>query len=169
MLDVQIKILDDRIRDIFQFPQYQTEMSAGVDLIACVNEKTVIHPGETVLIPTGISVYVGNPNFASVILPRSSMGHKHGLVLGNGTGLIDPDYQGPLMVSAFNRNQAQYKLNESDASELHVIGRDITINPGDRIAQLVFLPIARAQFNLVAEFTDVTARGEGGFGSTGHA
>lgn len=169
MLPVQVKILDERIRDEFQFPAYQSDMAAGIDLVACIDEPMVIYPGETHLIPTGISVFVGDANYASVILPRSGMGHKHGLVLGNGTGLIDADYQGPLMVSAFNRNQTTYRLNERDASELHMIGRDITINPGDRIAQLVFLPIARAEFELVDNFHEATDRGEGGFGSTGVA
>ena len=166
MLPVQIKVLDDRISNDFGFPLYQTDMSAGLDRGACVDEPRTIMPGETKLIPTGISVFVGDPNFASVILPRSGMGHKHGLVLGNGTGLIDADYQGPLMVSAFNRNHVEYRLNERDGSELHLSGKEITIRPGDRIAQLVFLPIARAEFSVVQEFEDVTARGAGGFGST---
>lgn len=167
MLPVQIKILDDRIRSEFDFPNYQTDMSAGLDLVACIDEIQVILPGETKLIPTGISVYIGDPNFASIILPRSGMGHRHGLVLGNGTGLIDADYQGPLMISAFNRNHMEYRLSERDAANLHMTGKEIIIHPGDRIAQLMFVPIARAQFNLVAEFTDVTVRGEGGFGHTG--
>ena len=174
-LNVQVKILDDRIRSEFGFPAYATDMSAGLDLVACIDEPLVIKPGETHLIPTGISVFTGNEHFASIILPRSGLGHKHGLVLGNGTGLIDADYQGPLMVSAFNRN-SRGKVDY----DLHVEGLpykekklvvnedcDITIQPGDRIAQLVFLPIARAELEVVDEFHAVTDRGEGGFGSTG--
>lgn len=156
-IPVQLKILDDRIIEKFGLPDYATDMSAGLDLVACIDEPVIIEPGKTILIPTGISVYVGDQNFASIILPRSGLGHKKGLVLGNGTGLIDADYQGPLMVSAWNRNSA-YR-NDTP----------ITVNPGDRIAQLVFLPIVRASFEIVDDFLKVTSRGEGGFGSTGVA
>src|SRR4029077_663278 len=116
---------------------------------ACLDESLVISPGETKLIPTGLAIYIGDPHLAAVILPRSGLGHKHGLVLGNLVGLIDADYQGPLMISCWNRGQVAY-----------------TIVPGDRMAQLVFLPIVRAEFNIVSEFT-VTERGIGGFGSSG--
>lgn len=146
---VQVKILDPRIGTEFPLPKYETQDSAGLDLRACINEKLVIQPSETHLIPTGISIYIGDPNLAAVILPRSGLGHKHGIVLGNLVGLIDADYQGPLMISCWNRGQNSY-----------------TIEPGDRIAQLVFLPIARANFELVTEF-ETTSRGTGGFGHSG--
>jgi dUTP pyrophosphatase len=146
---VQVKILDERIGAEFPLPRYETADAAGLDLRACVNEALIIEPGATHLIPTGLSIYIGDPHLAAVILPRSGLGHKHGLVLGNLVGLIDADYQGPLMVSCWNRGHAAY-----------------TVQPGDRIAQLVFLPIARAQFEVVAEFT-ATERGTGGFGHSG--
>lgn len=146
---IQLKILDARIGTEFPLPRYETTDAAGLDLRACVTEALVIQPGETQLIPTGISIYIANPHIAAVILPRSGLGHKHGIVLGNLVGLIDADYQGPLMVSCWNRGSAAY-----------------TVQPGDRIAQLVFLPIVRAEFNLVNEFA-VTERGAGGFGSSG--
>jgi len=145
----QVKILDARIGNEFPLPRYETADAAGLDLRACINESLTIAPQETVLIPTGISIYIGDSNVAAVILPRSGLGHKHGLVLGNLVGLIDADYQGPLMVSCWNRSQVAF-----------------TIEPGDRIAQLVFLPIVRAQFNVVNEFA-ATERGTGGFGSSG--
>lgn len=146
---IQLKILDSRIGAEFPLPRYETADAAGLDLRACINEPMTIQPGETQLIPTGISIYIANPHIAAVILPRSGLGHKHGIVLGNLVGLIDADYQGPLMVSCWNRGQAAY-----------------TVQPGDRMAQLVFLPIVRAEFNLVNEFA-VTERGTGGFGSSG--
>jgi dUTP pyrophosphatase len=146
---VQVKILDPRIGTEYPLPRYETSDSAGMDLRACLDEKCVLQPGATVLIPTGISIYIGDPNLAAVILPRSGLGHKSGIVLGNLVGLIDADYQGPLMISCWNRGQNMY-----------------TIEPGDRIAQLVFLPIARVNFALVNEFNE-TARGAGGFGSSG--
>jgi dUTP pyrophosphatase len=146
---VQLKILDARIGNEFPLPRYETADAAGLDLRACVNEPLTIAPQETVLIPTGISIYMGDANMAAVILPRSGLGHKHGLVLGNLVGLIDADYQGPLMVSCWNRSQTAF-----------------TVQPGDRIAQLVFLPIVRAQFEMVNEFV-ATDRGTGGFGSSG--
>ena len=146
---IQLKILDARIGQEFPLPRYETTEAAGLDLRACVTEALTIQPGETHLIPTGISIYIANPHIAAVILPRSGLGHKHGLVLGNLVGLIDADYQGPLMVSCWNRGNAAY-----------------TVQPGDRIAQLVFLPIVRAEFNVVNEFS-ATERGTGGFGSSG--
>jgi dUTP pyrophosphatase len=148
-LPIQVKILDPRIGTEFPLPRYETPDAAGLDLRACLNEKLILQPGETHLIPTGISIYIGDPTLAAVILPRSGLGHKHGIVLGNLVGLIDADYQGPLMISCWNRGQNMY-----------------TIEPGDRIAQLVFLPIARVNFEIVSEF-DETSRGAGGFGSSG--
>ena len=146
---IQVKILDPRIGQAFPLPRYETQDAAGLDLRACVAESLTIAPGQTHLIPTGISIYIADPHIAAIILPRSGLGHKHGLVLGNLVGLIDADYQGPLMVSCWNRSQVAY-----------------TVEPGDRIAQLVFLPIVRAQFDLVDDFSS-TGRGEGGFGHSG--
>ncbi|MHB1221919.1 MAG: dUTP diphosphatase [Gammaproteobacteria bacterium] len=146
---IQLKILDARIGKEFPLPRYETDDAAGLDLRACLDAALTIEPGQTKLIPTGISIYIGDPQMAAVILPRSGLGHKHGLVLGNLVGLIDADYQGPLMVSCWNRSDAVY-----------------TIEPGDRIAQLVFLPIVRAQFEMVEEFAS-TERGAGGFGHSG--
>jgi dUTP diphosphatase len=148
-LPIQVKILDDRIGTEFPLPRYETLDSAGMDLRACLNEKLVLQPGDAHLIPTGIAIYIGDPTLAATIFPRSGLGHKHGIVLGNLVGLIDADYQGPLMISCWNRGQNAY-----------------TIEPGDRIAQLVFLPIARVHFEVVSEF-DETSRGTGGFGSSG--
>lgn len=148
-LPVQVKILDERIGKEFPLPSYATKDSAGMDLRACLDQSLTIHPGETHLIPTGIAIYIGDPQLAAVILPRSGLGHKHGLVLGNLVGLIDADYQGPLMISCWNRGNDAY-----------------TIAPGDRIAQLVFLPIARVNFEVVDSFHETT-RGTGGFGSSG--
>lgn len=147
--NIQLKILDSRIGKEFPLPRYETSDAAGLDLRACLNDQMILQPGETQLIPTGISIYIGNPHLAAVILPRSGLGHKHGVVLGNLVGLIDADYQGPLMVSCWNRSQTAY-----------------TITPGDRIAQLVFLPIVRTQFEIVNEFAE-TERGSGGFGHSG--
>jgi dUTP pyrophosphatase len=146
---IQLKILDPRIGTTFPLPSYATADSAGLDLRACVDASLVLEAGATILIPTGLSIYIGDPNLAAVILPRSGLGHKNGIVLGNLVGLIDADYQGPLMISCWNRSQVAY-----------------TIEPGDRIAQLVFLPIARIQFELVDEFSE-TSRGTGGFGHSG--
>jgi len=146
---IQVKILDPRIGKLFPLPGYATPDSAGLDLRACLDAPLVISKGETVLIPTGLAIYIGNPHLAAVILPRSGLGHKHGIVLGNLVGLIDADYQGPLQVSCWNRGQTDY-----------------TIEPGDRIAQLVFLPIVRATFDVVEEF-EATDRGTGGFGHSG--
>ena len=148
-IPVQVKILDRRIGTEFPLPRYETKESAGLDLRACIDAPLTIGAGETHLIPTGISIYIGDSNLAAVILPRSGLGHKHGLVLGNLVGLIDADYQGPLMISCWNRSQTAYN-----------------VAPGDRIAQLVFLPIARVNFNVVDEFEE-TSRGAGGFGHSG--
>lgn len=146
---IQMKILDARIGTTYPLPRYETNDAAGMDLRACVDEPLTIAPGETKLIPTGIAIYIANPEMAAVILPRSGLGHKHGLVLGNLVGLIDADYQGPLMVSCWNRSNASY-----------------IIQPGDRIAQLVFLPIVRAALVEVENFT-LTERGTSGFGHSG--
>ena len=146
---IEIKILDARLGTLFPLPRYETEASAGLDLRACLEEALTITPHSTHLIPTGLAMHIGDPYLAAVILPRSGLGHKHGLVLGNLVGLIDADYQGPLMVSCWNRGHADY-----------------TITPGDRIAQLVFMPITRAQFKVVDAF-HATERGTGGFGHSG--
>jgi len=146
---VQIKILDPRVGREFPLPQYATEGSAGLDLRACLDAPFELKPGEAVLLKTGIAIYIEDPNVAAVILPRSGLGHKHGIVLGNLVGLIDSDYQGPLMVSCWNRAEQPY-----------------TIEPGERIAQLVVVPVLRAAFEVVDEF-ETSERGEGGFGHTG--
>ena len=146
---IQLKILDPRIGSEFEIPDYATVGSAGMDLRACVDQETIIQPGQTVLIPTGMSIYVQDPTLAAILLPRSGLGHKHGIVLGNLTGLIDSDYQGPLMVSLWNRSDKEF-----------------TVQPGDRIAQMVIVPIVQAEFEIVEEF-DTSARAEGGFGHTG--
>lgn len=148
---IQIKILDPRIGDTIALPEYATAGSAGLDLRVCIDEPIQIGASETVLLPTGLAIYIADPNLAAVILPRSGLGHKHGIVLGNLVGLIDSDYQGELKVSCWNRNQEHF-----------------TINPGDRIAQLVFLPVVQAHFTVVDQFTQ-TDRGEGGFGSSGRS
>jgi len=146
-MHVDLKILDERVRD--QLPSYATPGSAGLDLRACLDAAIVLNPGETQLIPTGLAMHLADPGYAALILPRSGLGHKHGVVLGNLVGLIDSDYQGQLMVSVWNR------------------GRDaFTIQPFERIAQMVIVPVVPAQFNVVSEFSD-SQRGAGGFGSTG--
>ncbi|EGY35400.1 dUTP diphosphatase [Aggregatibacter actinomycetemcomitans] len=149
MKKIDVKILDQRIGTQFPLPAYATEGSAGLDLRALINESIAIQPGEAKLIPTGLSIYIADPNLAAVILPRSGLGHKHGIVLGNLVGLIDSDYQGPLMVSVWNRGAEPFK-----------------IEVGDRIAQLVFVPVVQAEFNIVSEF-NATERGAGGFGHSG--
>ncbi|OOF54049.1 dUTP diphosphatase [Rodentibacter genomosp. 2] len=149
MKKIDVKILDQRIGKEFPLPAYATEGSAGLDLRALIDESFEIQPNETKLIPTGLSIYIADPNLAAMILPRSGLGHKHGIVLGNLVGLIDSDYQGPLMVSMWNRSAEPFK-----------------IEVGDRIAQLVFVPVVQAEFNLVQYFQQ-TERGEGGFGHSG--
>ena len=146
---IQLKILDARLGDTMPLPSYATEGSAGLDLRACLDAPLALVPGDATLINTGLAMHIGDPNIAATILPRSGLGHKHGIVLGNLVGLIDSDYQGPLMVSCWNRGQSTY-----------------TIEPGERIAQLVIVPVLRASFDVVDEFT-VSQRGEGGFGSSG--
>lgn len=147
--DVQMRVLDARLGRDFPLPDYATAGSAGMDLRAMIDAQLTLAPGETSLIPTGIAIHIGDPALCAVILPRSGLGHKHGFVLGNLVGLIDADYQGPLMVSGWNRSSTAF-----------------TIAPGDRIAQLVFMPVARVGLRVVNEFTD-SARGSGGFGHTG--
>ena len=146
-MKIDVRILDERMRDAL--PQYATPGSAGLDLRACIQEPMVIEPGQTELIPTGLSIYIQDPGYAAMILPRSGLGHKNGIVLGNLVGLIDADYQGPLMVSCWNRGQASF-----------------TLNPMERLAQLVIVPVKQVSFNVVSEFTE-SERGAGGFGSTG--
>lgn len=149
MQDIQVKILDSRVGDQFPLPGYATEGSAGMDLRACIDQPLTIEPGASELIPTGIAIYIADNNLAATILPRSGLGHKHGIVLGNLVGLIDSDYQGPLMVSVWNRGDAAF-----------------TIEPGDRIAQMVFVPVVQAEFAIVDQFVE-TQRGIAGFGSSG--
>ncbi|MFZ6820075.1 dUTP diphosphatase [Undibacterium sp. Ji22W] len=147
MKNIDLKILDPRMKD--QLPAYGTPGSAGLDLRACIDEAITIQPGETVLIPTGLAIHIGDPGYAAMILPRSGMGHKNGIVLGNLVGLIDSDYQGQLMISTWNRGQNAF-----------------TLNPMERLAQLIIVPVLQVGFNIVDEFGD-SERGEGGFGSTG--
>ena len=149
MTTVDIRILDARVGDAL--PAYATPGSAGLDLRACVDTPVVLEPGQAQLIPTGLAMHLGDPGLAAMILPRSGLGHKHGIVLGNLVGLIDSDYQGQLMVSAWNRSSTAF-----------------TLEPMERLAQLVIVPVVQAQFNVVTEFA-ATERGEGGYGSTGKA
>jgi len=148
---VQLRILDPRIGSEFPLPAPATPGSAGMDLRACLNAPLVLAPGRTELLPTGVSIFLDDPGLAAVLLPRSGLGHKHGIVLGNLVGLIDSDYQGPLMVSCWNRGDAPF-----------------TIQPGDRIAQLVILPVVQVAFEIVADFP-TSERGAGGFGSSGRS
>ena len=145
----EVRLLDDRIGKEIPLPAYATPGSAGMDLRACLQAPVCLQPGETVLIPTGISIHIHDPNLAATILPRSGLGHKHGIVLGNLVGLIDSDYQGPLMVSLWNRSP-----------------RPFEVNIGDRIAQLVMVPVVQTEFEIVEEFT-ASDRGTGGFGHSG--
>jgi len=147
--EIELKILDARLGTEFPLPDYATASSAGMDLRALCEQPITLQPGEAQLIPTGMAIHIGDPNLCAILLPRSGLGHKNGIVLGNLVGLIYADYQGPLMVSTWNRSQSVF-----------------TIQPGDRIAQLVLLPIARARFRQVNEF-EQSARGGGGFGHTG--
>ncbi len=149
MNDVDIKILDERVGKEYPLPEYATHGSAGMDLRAILDEDTELLPGETLLIPTGLAIHIADNNMAAVILPRSGLGHKHGIVLGNLVGLIDSDYQGQLFVSCWNRGNTSF-----------------IIKPGERVAQLVFVPVIQANFNIVKSF-DQSQRGEGGFGHTG--
>jgi dUTP pyrophosphatase len=149
MKKLQVKILDERMRN--NLPQYATSGSAGLDLRACLDEAIIIEPGQTVLVPTGLSIFLDDPGYAALILPRSGLGHKHGIVLGNLVGLIDSDYQGQLMVSTWNRGQTAFKLE-----------------PMERLAQLVIVPVAQVEWAEVTEFS-TSDRGAGGFGSTGRA
>lgn len=147
--NVQLKILDNRIGSVWSLPQYATAGSAGLDLYACLDQPLTIAKNTTVLIPSGIAIYIEEPNLAAMILPRSGLGHKHGIVLGNLVGLIDSDYQGQIQISCWNRSQ-----------------QDFIVTPGDRIAQLIIVPIIHADFTVVDTFAAST-RGEGGFGHTG--
>lgn len=147
---VQLKVLDDRLGREFPLPDYATPGSAGIDLRACVDEPVTLNPGDTRLIPTGIAVHIEDPGLAATILPRSGLGHKHGVVLGNLVGLIDSDYQGQVFISCWNRGAEPF-----------------TVEAGARLAQMVFLPVVQADFELVEEFTE-SQRGSGGFGHTGH-
>lgn len=149
MNEVDVKILDPRMGNEFPMPEYATDGSAGMDLRAILDEDKELLPGETLLIPTGIAIHIANNNMAAVILPRSGLGHKHGIVLGNLVGLIDSDYQGQLFVSCWNRGNTTF-----------------IIKPGERIAQLVFVPVVQANFNIVESF-EQSDRGDGGFGHTG--
>ena len=149
MTKIKLKILDSRIGNRFPLPRYATEGSAGIDLVACIDEHIKIEPGGTYLIPTGMAMHIADPNIAAVLLPRSGLGHKHGIVLGNLVGLIDSDYQGQVLVSCWNRGNEAF-----------------TIEPGDRIAQMVFIPIVLADFEVVEDFTE-SRRGSGGFGHSG--
>jgi dUTP pyrophosphatase len=147
---IDLKILDARLKEDGCAPQYATVGAAGIDLRACIEAALTIHPGETVLVPTGIAIHLSDPGLAAMILPRSGLGHKHGIVLGNLVGLIDSDYQGQIFVSTWNRGQEVF-----------------TLNPLDRLAQLVVVPVVQVAFNVVEEFP-ASDRGAGGFGSTGH-
>ena len=149
MQKIELKILDPRVGKDYPLPSYATGGSAGLDLRAMLDQPLTLHPGQTTLLKTGMAIHINNPSLAAIILPRSGLGHKHGIVLGNLVGLIDSDYQGELMVSCWNRGQDSF-----------------VINPGERIAQLVLVPVAHAAFEIVADFK-ATDRGAGGFGSTG--
>lgn len=149
MARIEYKILDPRIGEVFPLPTYATSGSAGMDLRACLDQALTLNPGDTQLIPTGLAIHIGDPSLAAVILPRSGLGHKHGVVLGNLVGLIDSDYQGQLMISCWNRGQQSF-----------------VIEPGERIAQMVFVPVLQVELAAVADF-DQSARGAGGFGHSG--
>ena len=149
MKSIELKVLDPRIGDSIELPAYATAASAGMDLRACLDAPLDLAAGASTLVPTGLAIHIGDPGLCALILPRSGLGHRHGIVLGNLTGLIDADYQGPLMVSLWNRSAQTYQ-----------------VQPGERIAQLVFMPVARAGFRLVDDFA-ASDRGEGGFGHTG--
>lgn len=151
MRSIDLKILDPRVGDSIPLPHYATDGSAGLDMRAVIDEALTVAPGETVLVPTGLAIHVADPSLAAVLLPRSGLGHKHGLVLGNLTGLIDSDYQGQVFISCWNRGSKPY-----------------AIEPGARIAQMVFVPVEQVRFNIVDDFED-SDRGAGGFGHSGTA
>ena len=151
MRSIELKILDPRLGDSIELPHYATGGSAGLDMRACIDEPLTVAPGETVLVPTGLAIHIDDPGLAAVLLPRSGLGHKHGLVLGNLTGLIDSDYQGQVFISCWNRGSKSYE-----------------IQPGERIAQMVFVPVQQVKFEIVEEFED-SDRGAGGFGHSGTA
>ncbi|HET7651359.1 MAG TPA: dUTP diphosphatase [Gammaproteobacteria bacterium] len=151
MHSIQVKILDSRIGNEFPLPQYATEGSAGLDLRACLQQALTLAPGESTLIPSGIAIHIADPGYAAVLLPRSGLGHKHGIVLGNLVGLIDSDYQGEVLISCWNRGREAF-----------------TIQPGERVAQMVILPVVQARFEVVEEF-EQSRRGAGGFGHSGRA
>lgn len=151
MRSIELKILDPRIGDSIPLPHYATDGSAGMDMRACIDEALTVTPGETVLVPTGLAIHVADPGLAAVLLPRSGLGHKHGLVLGNLTGLIDSDYQGQVFISCWNRGSKSYE-----------------VQPGERIAQMVFVPVLQVELKVVEEF-DASERGAGGFGHSGKA
>ena len=151
MRSIELKILDPRIGDSIPLPQYTTDGSAGLDMRACIDEPINVAPCETVLVPTGLAIHVADPSLAAVLLPRSGLGHKHGLVLGNLVGLIDSDYQGQVFISCWNRSSKSYE-----------------VQPSERIAQMVFVPVEQVEFRVVEEFA-ATDRGAGGFGHSGTA
>ena len=151
MRPIELKILDPRVGDSIPLPHYATDGSAGLDMRACIDEPLTVSPGETVLVPTGLAIHICDAGLAAVLLPRSGLGHKHGLVLGNLTGLIDSDYQGQVFISCWNRGSKSYE-----------------IQPGERIAQMVFVPVQQVTFEIVEEFED-SHRGAGGFGHSGTA
>ncbi len=151
MRSIELKILDPRVGDSIPLPHYATDGSAGLDMRACIDTAITVTPGETVLVPTGVAIHVADPALAAVLLPRSGLGHKHGLVLGNLTGLIDSDYQGQVFISCWNRSAKSYD-----------------VQPGERIAQMLFVPVEQVEFRVVEEF-DESDRGGGGFGHSGTA
>ncbi len=151
MRSIELKILDPRVGDSIPLPHYATDGSAGLDMRACIDEPQTVNPGDTVLVPTGMAIHISDASLAAVLLPRSGLGHKHGLVLGNLTGLIDSDYQGQVFISCWNRGSKSYE-----------------IQPGERIAQMVFVPVEQVRFSIVEEFDD-SGRGAGGFGHSGTA
>ena len=149
MRSIDLKVLDSRLGDSIPLPHYATDGSAGLDMRAVIDEPLTVEPGDTVLVPTGLAIHIGDSGLAAVLLPRSGLGHKHGLVLGNLTGLIDSDYQGQVFISCWNRGSKTYE-----------------VQPGERIAQMVFVPVEQVRFNVVEDFDD-SARGDGGFGHSG--
>ena len=151
MRSIELKILDPRVGDAIPLPHYATDGSAGLDMRACIDDPVTVNPGDTVLVPTGLAIHISDASLAAVLLPRSGLGHKHGLVLGNLTGLIDSDYQGQVFISCWNRGSGSYE-----------------IQPGERIAQMVFVPVEQVRFSVVEEFDD-SERGSGGFGHSGTA